>query len=113
MGSRYFDMICLFSVFTHLAPHDYVSMLRLLRRHAKSDARLLFSLFLTDEDGNAQFAQALSEQLASPDPEVRQRAETQERAMVRRAVQDDSRFLDEVSDQPLLIARYDRNTRSN
>jgi SAM-dependent methyltransferase len=106
VGERYFDLICLFSVFTHLAPHDYVSMLRLLRRHAKSDARLLFSLFLIDEEGNAQFARAFEEQLASPDPEVRQRAEAQEPPMAHRAAQDDSRFIDEVSDQPLLIARY-------
>jgi SAM-dependent methyltransferase len=48
VGPRRFDLICLFSVFTHLAPHDYVAMLRLLRRHAKPDARLLFSLFLRD-----------------------------------------------------------------
>ena len=27
-----FDFICLFSVFTHLAPNDYVAMLKLLRR---------------------------------------------------------------------------------
>ena len=28
-GRAWFDLICLFSVFTHLAPHDYVAMLRL------------------------------------------------------------------------------------
>ena len=32
-GPRQFDLISLFSVFTHLAPPDFVSMLRLLRRH--------------------------------------------------------------------------------
>jgi len=41
VGERRFNLICLFSVFTHLAPHDYVAMLRLLRRHATSDATLL------------------------------------------------------------------------
>jgi SAM-dependent methyltransferase len=108
VGERYFDMICLFSVFTHLAPHDYVSMLRLLRRHAKSDARLLFSLFLTDEEGNVQFARALEEQLASPDPEVRQRAEAAvERFLVHRGAQKGSRFSDEVPEEPLMVARYE------
>ena len=108
VGERYFDMICLFSVFTHLGPHDYVSMLRLLRRHAKSDARLLFSLFLIDEEGDAQFARAIEEQLASPDAEVRQRAQTvMARSGAHRAVQEGSRFIDEIPDQPLLIARYE------
>ena len=37
---RQFDLICLFSVFTHLAPADYVAMLRLLRRFAKPGGRL-------------------------------------------------------------------------
>jgi Methyltransferase domain len=33
VGDRQFDLICLFSVFTHLNPHDYRTMLRLLRRY--------------------------------------------------------------------------------
>jgi SAM-dependent methyltransferase len=40
-----FDLICLFSVYTHLAPHDFEAMLRLLRRHGRPDGVLLFSLF--------------------------------------------------------------------
>ena len=43
-----FDVICLFSVFTHLAPHDYVAMLKLLRRFARPDARIIFSLFVNE-----------------------------------------------------------------
>ena len=35
-----FDIICLFSVFTHLAPHDYVAMLMLLRPYVKPGGRL-------------------------------------------------------------------------
>jgi SAM-dependent methyltransferase len=46
VGPRRFDLICLFSVFTHLAPDDFVAMLRLLRRHVRQDGMLLFSLFL-------------------------------------------------------------------
>jgi SAM-dependent methyltransferase len=42
VGTRRFDLICLFSVFTHLAPHDFEAMLQLLRRHVRRDGRLLF-----------------------------------------------------------------------
>ena len=41
-----FDIICLFSVFTHLAPHDYSSMLKMLRRYVKPGGKLIFSLFV-------------------------------------------------------------------
>lgn len=43
-----FDIICLFSVFTHLAPHDYVSMLQMLRRYIKPGGKMIFSLFLNE-----------------------------------------------------------------
>jgi SAM-dependent methyltransferase len=39
-----FDIICLFSVFTHLDPHDYRVMLQMLRRYAKPDGRLFYTL---------------------------------------------------------------------
>ena len=44
-----FDIVCLFSVFTHLAPHDYVAMLKLLRRYIKSDGTLIFSLYVNEK----------------------------------------------------------------
>jgi ubiquinone/menaquinone biosynthesis C-methylase UbiE len=43
-----FDIICLFSVFTHLAPHDYVAMLKLLRRYIKTGGRILYSLYVNE-----------------------------------------------------------------
>jgi SAM-dependent methyltransferase len=43
-----FDIICLFSVFTHLAPHDYVAMLKLLRPYVRPDGKLIFSLFVNE-----------------------------------------------------------------
>lgn len=46
-----FDVISLFSVFTHLAPHDFSTMLGLVRHHIADDGRLIFSLFLGDVDG--------------------------------------------------------------
>ena len=45
---RRFDLICLFSVFTHLAPPDYAAMLRLLRRFVKPAGRLFFTLFINE-----------------------------------------------------------------
>lgn len=43
-----FDIICLFSVFTHLAPHDYAAMLKLLRPHVHPKGKLIFSLFVNE-----------------------------------------------------------------
>jgi len=43
-----FDIICLFSVFTHLAPHDYVAMLQMLRRYVKPEGKIIFSLFVNE-----------------------------------------------------------------
>lgn len=48
VAEQSFDVICLFSVFTHLAPHDYVAMLQMLRRYVKPGGRLIFSLFVNE-----------------------------------------------------------------
>lgn len=55
------DIICLFSVFTHLAPTDFVSMLKLMRRYAKRDGQLIFTLYLDETSGNGH---GLIEQIA-------------------------------------------------
>lgn len=47
-----FDVICLFSVFTHLEPHDYADMLRLMRRYAKDDGKLMYTLYLDERTFN-------------------------------------------------------------
>jgi len=44
-----FDLIFAFSVFTHLAPHDSLAMLRLLRRHIRPKGKLFFSAFIDDD----------------------------------------------------------------
>ncbi len=108
VGERYFDLICLFSVFTHLAPHDYVSMLRLLRRHAKSDARLLFSLFLIDEEGEC--AVQAGARGAAREPRSRGQAAGGGGAGTRPCA---SRLPQRIAfhrrgpDQPLRVARYE------
>jgi SAM-dependent methyltransferase len=48
IGDARFDLICLFSVFTHMVPDDYVSMLRILRNHVKPDGRLFFSIYIDE-----------------------------------------------------------------
>jgi SAM-dependent methyltransferase len=110
VGPRRFDLICLFSVFTHLAPHDYVAMLRLLRRHAKPDATLLFSLFLDDpEHASPKEAQAIARALASDDPKVRKRTEAAVARVVARRGQPGYGFVDEVPERPLEVARYEKD----
>jgi SAM-dependent methyltransferase len=106
VGENHFDLICLFSVFTHLAPDDYVAMLRLLRRHAKEDARLLFSLFITDPAQPSGWARALEAGLASDDPAVVEQVKS---ALARGMAAKQRGFLDEVPDKPLMRAGYDRD----
>ncbi|MEM7691472.1 MAG: class I SAM-dependent methyltransferase [Pseudomonadota bacterium] len=48
LAGTQFDVITLLSVFTHLEPKDYVSMLRLLRKYVKPDGRLIYSLFIDE-----------------------------------------------------------------
>jgi SAM-dependent methyltransferase len=105
VGQSRFDLICLFSVFTHLAPDDYVAMLRLLHRHVKTDGRLLFSLFLNDAERPSPFALAVEAALASDDPAVVQQAKAALAGA--RVPTRDGGFLDEVPDRPLLKALYD------
>lgn len=48
VGPSRFDLLSLISVFTHLAPHDYANMLRVLRRYVRPDGRLFFSLYIDE-----------------------------------------------------------------
>jgi SAM-dependent methyltransferase len=104
-GQR-FDLICLFSVFTHLAPHDYVSMLKLLRRFAKPDGRLFYTLFIDEETQGGhglmdKLPRALRE---STDPELQQKLASAPPAAPREPVP----FRDVSPDKPLLAAMYSR-----
>jgi SAM-dependent methyltransferase len=48
VGDERFDVVWLFSVFTHLTPADFRAMLLLLRRHIADDGWLVFSLFVNE-----------------------------------------------------------------
>jgi SAM-dependent methyltransferase len=108
---RRFDLVSLFSVFTHLAPNDYAAMLRLLRHHVREDGTLLFSLFVIDAEHPSPYEEAIRRHLNSDDPEVRARAAAKvEQALQRRAASDhDPRFVDEIPAQPLARARYTKD----
>ena len=68
VGDRTFDVIWLFSVFTHLAPHDYVTMLRLLRRYIRPDGRLIYTLFIDElTDGGHGFIDRVERGLHAAD----------------------------------------------
>lgn len=47
-AGRDFDVVGLFSVFTHLAPDDYKAMLGLARRYIAPDGRLVFTSFIVE-----------------------------------------------------------------
>jgi len=104
IDGRRFDLICLFSVFTHLAPDDYVAMLRLLRRFIRPDGRLFFTLFLNEEsEGGYGYVDQLSIAMAaSADPGVRKALTSQ---VGRRETPD---FEDADPAHPLMVALYSR-----
>jgi SAM-dependent methyltransferase len=47
-GGRRFDVVGLFSVFSHLEPHDYRAMLALARRYVADGGKLVFTTFIRD-----------------------------------------------------------------
>jgi SAM-dependent methyltransferase len=108
---RTFDLICLFSVFTHLAPHDFRAMLKLLRRFVRTDGRLFFTLFLDEPTAHGRglmdrWWAHLMTQL--PADQVTRAIEANERGG-RRA----NDFMDLVPDEPLKWAVYsERYARS-
>jgi SAM-dependent methyltransferase len=44
-----FDLIWLFSVFTHQNPKDSLALLRILRKHIREQGKLFFSAFIDDD----------------------------------------------------------------
>lgn len=104
VGDRRFDLICLLSVFTHLAPHDYRTMLKLLRRYVRPNGRLIYTLLIDElTDGGHGFMDSIDRKLASwadSGSEVDLR--------VKHAARDVKPFVDLDPDRPLLRALYSR-----
>ena len=100
-GDRRFDLITLFSVFTHLAPHDFGTMLKLMRRHVKSDGTLFFTIFIDElTEGGHGLADLYNKKLGgdrdAPSRELRQ------------AVRSIAPFKDIDPKRPLTYAMYSR-----
>lgn len=93
-----FDIICLFSVFTHLAPEDYHAMLKMLRRYIKPGGHLLYSLFVNEitEGGHGFLDRML--------PYIEAKLKTDEAS---RSLEPPD-FVDWDPDKPLLQAIYSR-----
>lgn len=101
-----FDIICLFSVFTHLAPHDYVAMLKMLRRYVKPSGRLIFSLFVNEPTaGGLGFMDSFLKNLTGKDAQIQKHSKLILEAV---ATGGPPEFLDFYPAQPLKVAMYSR-----
>jgi SAM-dependent methyltransferase len=101
LEGRQFDVIWLFSVFTHLAPADYVAMLRLLRPHIAPQGRLFYSLFINERtEGGYGFADNVARVLA-------ERRETDSEALQSEEPEPPP-FQDADPSRPLWVALYSR-----
>jgi methyltransferase family protein len=90
---RRFDLICLFSVFTHLSPLDYVAMLKLLRRFIRDDGSLFYTLFINEiTEGGHGYVDKLSHATGA--------------SVGRR--DDPPDFVDAIPAEPLMVALYSR-----
>ena len=101
-----FDIICGFSLFTHLAPHDYVSLLKVLRRYVKPDGHLFFSLFVNEETTGGfgrvdQFKRAMQK----ADPEQLEQHEKGIKKAHNEGLPD---FFDAIPGRPLQVTMYSR-----
>ena len=106
VGEERFDIICLFSVFTHLRPDDYRAMLELVRPHAAPDGGLLFSLSVErelDPGIEAALGEHLAQRVAEADPAA---IAAIERELERRQALETDGYLDQVPERPLRNASY-------
>jgi SAM-dependent methyltransferase len=115
-----FDIICLFSVFTHLAPPDYRAMLEVLRPHAAEDCRLVFSLYvnrhadpttalasLIDDDAKRRIEAVLQARLdAGEQIEVPSAHSGLDAGTATAGTADVPDYVELIPDQPLLAAAY-------
>lgn len=107
VGDEKFDIICLFSVFTHLAPHDYVAMLKMLRQHIKPEGQLIFSLFVNESTtGGHGHIDGFLKALEAHDPATQAKLRQQFMDSYDAGGMPD--FQDAYPDRPLWVALYSR-----
>jgi SAM-dependent methyltransferase len=107
IGDERFDIVCLFSVFTHLPPTDYRALLRLLRPHVAPEGGLLFSLFINrpNSEFNKALARELQRRLDDGDEALGQAIK--DRMAAGTGVEDDvPDFCDRIPDRPMEEAVY-------
>lgn len=104
VGDRRFDIIWLFSVFTHLNPADYRSMLQVLRRHIRPGGRLFYTLYVDElTEGGFGYVDWVYRQLAgATDDGDAIDVESENRRRHPKP------FVDVIPDDPLKIALYSR-----
>ncbi|MFT4614313.1 MAG: SAM-dependent methyltransferase [Bacteroidia bacterium] len=101
-----FDVICLFSVFTHLAPDDYVSMLKMLRQYVKPDGQLFFSVFINElTTGGHGHMDSFGKAIMSADEAVLSKHKESFKKVAEAGIPD---FFDLVPTHPLKVAMYSR-----
>jgi SAM-dependent methyltransferase len=114
VGPRRFDLIWLFSVFTHLNPDDSRSMLHLLRRHVRDAGALFFTAFLNERSSSEYGAtEALSRAIENAVAENRELPPELVEVLGRSAESTEGTdeapdFVDLYPDQPLMAAMYSR-----
>lgn len=107
LGEDKFDIICLFSVFTHLAPHDYIAMLKMLRQYIKPDGRLFFSLFVHEiTPGGFGEMDAVMKAFEALDESARDKYKKHFEANIQSHGPPD--FVDFIPRKPLKVAMYCR-----
>jgi SAM-dependent methyltransferase len=109
VGARTFDLIWLFSVFTHLDPDDFRSMLCVLRRYVRDDGTLFFTAYLNERSDNEYGAvEALSRALEAAVAEGRELPPAVLEAL-HRGPGEIPRYVDLYPDEPLMAAVYSRD----
>lgn len=89
-----FDLICGFSLFTHLDDDDFGAMLKLMARHGQPGTRLYFSCFINEQTPNGRgVISRYSSAMGADEPP---------------ASSEIPPFLDMTTDEPLLHAVFSR-----
>ena len=113
IGAQTFDLIWLFSVFTHLDPEDFRRMMLILRRYVRDTGTLFFTAFLNERSPSEHGAtEALSRAIEAAVAEGRELPPALVDAIERSVEQDQDdeipAFVDLYPEQPLMAAMYSR-----
>lgn len=101
-----FDIVCGFSLFTHLAPHDYIAMLKVLRRYVKPTGHMFFSLFVNEETpGGLGRVDKFKKAMQQADQSQLDKHQSSFQKTQQEGTPD---FIDAIPEHPLRVAMYSR-----